>query len=82
MTPNGPLRVLVVDDTVVYRKAVSDLLSEFPDVEVVGTANNGKIAMSKIASLRPDILTLDIDNLPSTEYSLMYKEVLCGNLIL
>jgi len=50
-----------VDDTVVYRKAVSDVLSEIPDVEVVGTASNGKIAMSKIDSLKPDLLTLDIE---------------------
>jgi two-component system, chemotaxis family, protein-glutamate methylesterase/glutaminase len=61
MTEKRPLRVLVVDDTIVYRKAVSDLLTELPDVEVVGTANNGKIAMSKIANLKPDILTLDIE---------------------
>ncbi len=56
-----PLRVLVVDDTVVYRKAISDILAEIPDIEVVGTANNGKIAMMKIASLKPDLLTLDIE---------------------
>jgi two-component system, chemotaxis family, protein-glutamate methylesterase/glutaminase len=56
-----PLRVLVVDDTVVYRKTVSDILAEIPDVEVVGTANNGKIAMMKIASLKPDLITLDIE---------------------
>ncbi len=55
------LRVLVVDDTIVYRKAVSDILSEIPGVEVVGVAHNGKIAMSKIASLKPDLLTLDIE---------------------
>jgi two-component system, chemotaxis family, protein-glutamate methylesterase/glutaminase len=55
------LRVLIVDDTAVYRKVVSEVLSELPDIEVVGTANNGKIAMSKIASLKPDILTLDIE---------------------
>ncbi|MBN2417831.1 MAG: chemotaxis response regulator protein-glutamate methylesterase [Deltaproteobacteria bacterium] len=55
------LKVLVVDDTVVYRKTVSDVLAEIPDVEVVGTANNGKIAMMKIASLKPDLLTLDIE---------------------
>lgn len=61
MQKGGPLRVLVVDDTVVYRKAVSDVLSEIPDVEVVGTASNGKIAMSKIDSLKPDLLTLDIE---------------------
>ena len=57
----NPLRILIVDDTVVYRKAVSDVLAEIPGVEVVGTANNGKIAMMKIASLKPDLLTLDIE---------------------
>lgn len=61
MKKGNPLRVLIVDDTVVYRKAVSDVLSEIPDVEVVGIASNGKIAMSKIESLKPDLLTLDIE---------------------
>jgi len=56
-----PLRILVVDDTVVYRKIVSDILVEIPDVEVVGVAHNGKAAMTKIASLQPDLLTLDIE---------------------
>ena len=55
------LRVLVVDDTIVYRTAVSKVLSEIPGVEVVGVAHNGKIAMSKIATLKPDLLTLDIE---------------------
>jgi len=55
------LRVLVVDDTVVYRKIVSDVLAELPNVEVVGVAHNGKIALSKIDSLKPDLLTLDIE---------------------
>ena len=61
MLNDKPLRVVVVDDTVVYRKIVSDVLVELPGVEVVGTANNGKIAMSRIASLRPDVLILDIE---------------------
>ena len=56
-----PLKVLVVDDTVVYRKIVTDVLTDLPGVEVVGTANNGKIALSKIFSLKPDLLTLDIE---------------------
>lgn len=55
------VRVLVVDDTIVYRKAVSDILKEIPGVEVVGVAHNGKIAVSKIKSLQPDLLTLDIE---------------------
>ena len=61
MKSQQPLRVLVVDDTIVYRKIVSDILQDLPDVEVVGVAHNGKIAMSKIASLKPDLLTLDIE---------------------
>lgn len=56
-----PLKILVVDDTVVYRKIVSDILSELPNIEVVGAAPNGKIAMSKIASLKPDLITLDVE---------------------
>ncbi|MDH3347932.1 MAG: chemotaxis response regulator protein-glutamate methylesterase [Desulfobulbaceae bacterium] len=55
------LKILVVDDTIVYRKAVSDILSELPGIEVVGVAHNGKIAMSKIKTLKPDLLTLDIE---------------------
>ena len=55
------LRVLVVDDTIVYRKVVADVLGELPGVVVVGSAHNGKIAMKKIAALKPDLLTLDIE---------------------
>jgi two-component system chemotaxis response regulator CheB len=56
-----PLKVLIVDDTIVYRKIVNDVLSQLPDVEVVGSAHNGKAAITKITSLKPDILTLDIE---------------------
>jgi two-component system chemotaxis response regulator CheB len=61
MNASKPLKVLVVDDTVVYRKIVSDVLKELPDVEVVGTAHNGKAALLKIKTLKPDLLTLDIE---------------------
>jgi two-component system chemotaxis response regulator CheB len=56
-----PLRVMVVDDTVLYRKIVSDALATLPGVEVVGSAHNGKAAISKLTSLKPDLLTLDIE---------------------
>jgi two-component system chemotaxis response regulator CheB len=55
------LKALVVDDTIVYRKIISDVLSEIPGVEVVGTAINGKIALSRLSSLTPDFVTLDIE---------------------
>jgi len=56
-----PLRVLVVDDSVTYRKIVSDALGELSGVEVVGTAINGAIALEKIAELQPDCITLDLE---------------------
>ena len=55
------LRVLVVDDTIVYRKAISDIIEEIPGVELVGVAHNGQIALAKIKTLKPDLLTLDIE---------------------
>ena len=55
------LRVLVIDDTILYRKVVADVLGELPGVVVVGSAHNGKIAMKRIAELKPDLLTLDIE---------------------
>ncbi len=55
------IKALVVDDTIVYRKIVGDVLKEIPGVEVIGSANNGKIALSKINSLKPDLITLDIE---------------------
>lgn len=55
------IRVLVVDDSVVVRKIVTDSLSVDPEIDVVGVAANGKIALAKIPQLNPDILTLDIE---------------------
>jgi two-component system chemotaxis response regulator CheB len=55
------IRVLVVDDAVVVRKIVTDALSHDPSIEVVGTASNGRIALSRIPQLNPDVVTLDIE---------------------
>ncbi|MFA6900748.1 MAG: chemotaxis response regulator protein-glutamate methylesterase [Desulfurivibrionaceae bacterium] len=59
--PQQPLRILVVDDTVLYRTIVSEILSAIPGVEVVGTAAHGGIALAKIAELAPDLITLDVE---------------------
>jgi two-component system chemotaxis response regulator CheB len=52
---------MVVDDSVVVRKIVTDVLSADPDIEVVGTAVNGKIAVGKLEQLKPDLVTMDIE---------------------
>src|SRR4051794_28566616 len=57
----NPIRVMVVDDSVVVRKIVTDVLSADPDIEVVGTAVNGKIAVGKLDVLKPDLVTMDIE---------------------
>ena len=54
-------RVLVVDDASIFRHIVSEALSGLPGVEVVGTAANGKLALSRLAALKPDVVTLDIE---------------------
>lgn len=56
-----PLRVLIVDDSVVVRKLLSDALSCDADVQVAGTASSGAIALAKIPQLNPDVITLDIE---------------------
>ena len=56
-----PVRILVVDDAVVARRVISDILTDEDDFEVVGTAPNGNLALTKIARLHPDVVTLDID---------------------
>jgi two-component system chemotaxis response regulator CheB len=55
------LKVLVVDDSVLFRRAIADALALIPDVDVVGSAPNGKIALERVAALSPDLITLDIE---------------------
>jgi two-component system chemotaxis response regulator CheB len=57
----GRIRVLVVDDSLVIRRLVVDALAGDPDIDVVGQAPNGKVALAKVAELRPDAVTMDIE---------------------
>jgi len=54
------IRVLVVDDSAFVRQALSRMLGAAPDIEVVGTAVDGKDGWEKAVDLRPDVITLDI----------------------
>ncbi len=54
-------RVLLVDDAVVVRKALSLAIEQDRDLEVAGTAVNGRVAMAKFPALKPDIVLLDIE---------------------
>jgi two-component system chemotaxis response regulator CheB len=55
------VRVLVVDDSLIYRKVVRDALATLPQVEVVGSAANGRLAIEKIEQYSPDMITLDFE---------------------
>jgi two-component system chemotaxis response regulator CheB len=55
------IRVLVVDDAVVMRRLISEALAHDPDIEVVGTAAHGRIALARIPQINPDIVTLDVE---------------------
>jgi two-component system, chemotaxis family, protein-glutamate methylesterase/glutaminase len=55
------IRVLVVDDSAPMRLAISSLLSEEPDLQVVGMAPNGRVGVDKIAQVHPDVVLLDVE---------------------
>ncbi len=61
MTVNRKIKVLVVDDSAIVRKVLTDAIAEETDLEVVGTAPDPFIARDKILALNPDVLTLDIE---------------------
>ncbi|HLV85581.1 MAG TPA: chemotaxis response regulator protein-glutamate methylesterase [Candidatus Sulfotelmatobacter sp.] len=56
-----PVRVLVVDDSVVVRKLLSEALASSPEIQLAGTASSGAIALAKIPQINPDVITLDIE---------------------
>lgn len=55
------IRVLVVDDSALMRKIISDMLSDSPDIEVIARATNGEEAIEKVTRLMPDVVTMDIE---------------------
>ena len=55
------IRVLVVDDSIVFRRILENALGRHPGIRVVGTAVNGKDALHKIRRLRPHLLVLDVE---------------------
>ena len=55
------INVLVVDDTILYRKVIGDVIAAIPGAKVCGTAANGRFALTKIDTLKPDLITLDVE---------------------
>lgn len=61
INPGRAIRVLLVDDSRLVREMIRSILESEPDIEVVGEAVNGVEAIAKVASLKPDIVTMDIE---------------------
>jgi two-component system, chemotaxis family, protein-glutamate methylesterase/glutaminase len=55
------VKILIVDDSAFMRNALSSMLSSDPEISIVGTARDGLEAIDKIASLRPDVVTMDVE---------------------
>lgn len=56
-----PLKVLVVDDSALYRRALVEVLRSEPQVQIVGEARDGSRALAMLAELKPDLITLDVE---------------------
>ncbi len=55
------IKVLVVDDSALMRKIVSDMINEENDLEVIDTARNGEDLLEKLKRIKPNIITLDVE---------------------
>ena len=55
------IKVMVVDDSALMRKLLSEILAKDQELEVVNTAMDGLFALKKISQARPDVITLDLD---------------------
>jgi two-component system chemotaxis response regulator CheB len=55
------IRVLIIDDSLLIRKVLTSILSNAPDIEVIGAAEDPLVARDMIKQLSPDVLTLDVD---------------------
>lgn len=57
----NPIRVLIVDDSVIARRLITNAFSAHPEIAVVGTAENGALALAKLPHLSPDAVILDVE---------------------
>lgn len=71
------IRVLVVDDQPLIRQAVADILAVHDDLDVIGTAADGREAIAEASRLRPDVVLMDI-RMPEVD-GIRATEVICAD---
>ena len=72
------IRVLVVDDSAFMRKAISMMLEEDREIDVIGTARDGLEAIEKVRELNPDLMTLDVE-MPRMDGITALKQIMAEN---
>lgn len=72
------IKVLVVDDSSFFRRRVSEIINADPEMEVIDTAKNGQEAIEKAKSLRPDVITMDIE-MPVLDGISAVKAIMASN---
>src|SRR6267142_1540707 len=77
-TPSTKIRVLVVDDSTFMRKVLETILTSDPQFQVVGQAKDGREAVALAESLKPDVLTMDI-NMPHMDGLQATAEIMTTN---
>jgi NarL family two-component system response regulator LiaR len=60
MIAQNPIRVMIVDDHAMLRQGLADFLMSYDDLELVGEAVNGEVALTLCAELRPDVVLMDL----------------------
>jgi two-component system chemotaxis response regulator CheB len=61
MSETKKIKVLIVDDSAFMRTAIERMLQDDPDIQIIGSAANGKEAVSKVVRLLPDVVTMDVE---------------------
>jgi len=72
---NNPIKVIIVEDHTIFREGLKKVLSEIPDVELIGEAENGQVFLELLKKVSPDIVLMDIkmpvmDGLETTDQAL------------
>ena len=70
--------VLVVDDSTFFRRRVKEILSQDPEINIVGDARNGEEALAKVAELKPDVVTMDVE-MPVMDGISAVKQIMARN---
>jgi two-component system chemotaxis response regulator CheB len=74
----GQIKILIVDDSLLMQKILTDLLQTDPQINIIGTARDGEEALHKITNLHPDVVTMDVE-MPRMDGLTAVKKIMATN---